>query len=145
MHPPLAQPTHCAVSQAWPCRVAGLASPCRRTGPTVSQAPPAVCCSPCRALYRRAGRRVACPMRRIVALPPAVSHLSSDTTQRPSRPPITIRPFVSRHNPLETRPSRACLSPLRAGQPCRRASRSCRSPAAPCRGPFFGLIVAEPA
>ena len=145
MHPPLAQPAHCVMSQAWPGHVAGLAPPCSMTGPTASQTPSAVCCSPCRALYQRAGRRVACPMHRIVVLPPAVPHLSSDTTQRPSRPPIMIRPFILRHNPPAAKPSRACLSPLHASQSCRRASRPCRSPAALCRCPFSGLIVVEPA
>ena len=53
-----------AISQAWPGRIVGLAGPCCRSGPIVSQAPPtvslrprarwravsqAVCCVPCRA------------------------------------------------------------------------------------------------
>ena len=85
--------------------------PCRRPG------------WPCRALYRRAPRWRCCAyrsfLRRIVALSLAVSLPYRDTTQRPSRMPVTIHPFVSRHSPPAAKPSRPCRSPLRAGRPCR--------------------------
>ena len=109
-------------------------TPCHRLGLTVSQA---VCCVPCRAPYRRAGRRVAHPLRHIVELPPAVSHLSHDTTQRPSHPHAMIQFIVSRHTPPATRPWHARRLPLLAGRPCRRASRSCRRPSP---RPYSGLV-----
>ena len=114
--------THSAVSQA-------QHQPCRRPG------------WPCRALYRRAPRTRCCSyrsfLRRIVALPPAMSRLYHDTTQQPSRVPITIRPFVSRHNPSAARTSRARRLPLRAGRPCRTWRRLGRivGESWPCRGP----------
>ena len=104
---------HYAVSQAWPGRVVGLARPCLKLGPAVSQAwPGRVPGAPCRvaaptsALARRVpsrvlrvvshtGRRIAHPLRRIVALPPVVSRLSRDTTQLPRIPLVTIQPIVS--------------------------------------------------
>ena len=120
MHPPLAQPActlrvHCTVSQAWPGRVTG--APCRVAAPT-------------RALARRVAGRVlravlcivswrrvpfhappapyrGAPLRRIVAPPLVVSRLSRDTTQRPSRPPVTIQFIVSQHTPPIAKPSRA--------------------------------------
>ena len=140
MHPPLAQLartlcSHCAMSQAWPGHVAAHAGrvvrhvnepPARAVAchvaasPTMSHAQPAVSW-PCPQPYR---------------------NLSRDTTQRPSRSPVTIRPTVSRHNSPTARPSCARRSPLHAGRPCRRASRPChrpsprpyRGPVRPCRG-----------
>ena len=50
-------------------------------------------------------------MHSIVAPPPAVSRLSGHTTQRPSRAPVMIGPFVLQHNPPAAGPSRACRSP----------------------------------
>ena len=102
-------------------RVAGLALPCRRLGPAVPLRPrthwhavsQAVCCTPCRASYRRAGRHVAHRIvaqgamsraysavswpsrRRIMAPPPAVPRLSRDTTRQPS-PSRCCRPYLER-------------------------------------------------
>ena len=107
-------------------------APYRRPGPAVSQAPPAVllrprahwravsqavCCVPCRAPYRRVGHRVARPLSRIMALPSAMPRLSRDTTQRPSRVPVTIRPFVSRHNPPNSQALTRAPLALRASRP----------------------------
>ena len=115
-----------AMSQAWPGRVAGLAQPCHRLGPAMSQRPlkrwravsQVMCCASCRTLYRHARRHVARPLRRIVTPPPVVSRLSRDTTQQPNRALVTIRPFISRHNPPAARPSRTRRSPLCRGRPC---------------------------
>ena len=113
---------------------------------TVSQA---MCCASCRAPYRHAGRHVARPLRRIVAPPPMVSRLSRDTTQLPNRTLVTIRPFISRHNPPTAKPSRTRRSPLRTGRPCFRASRPCRRPSPrpyrvlirPCPGLIVGMVA----
>ena len=110
----------------WPGRVAGLAWQCRSTRPAVSQRTPAHrVAAPPRALLRAVSRS-----QQVVSwpCPRPCRNLSCDTTQRPSRPPVTIRLFVSRHNPPAARPSRAHRSPLRVGRPCRRASRPCRRP-----------------
>ena len=48
-----------------------------------------------------------------------------------------IRPFVSRHNPLAARPSRARRTSHTAGRPCRRGSRPCRRPSP---RPYRGLV-----
>ena len=111
------------MSQAWLGHVAAHAhAPCRRaparaTGPRVAASP----------TVSRAQPAVSWPCR----------NLSRDITQRPSRPPVTIRPFVLRHNPPAARPSHACRLPLRPGPSCRRASRPCRRPSPrPYRGPI---------
>ena len=98
---------HCVVSQAWPGRVAGLGG--------------------CIAARMRA------PLRRIAALSPAVSRLYRDTTQQPSRVPVTIRPFVSRHSPSTARPSRVRRLPLRAGRPYHSLPWPCHGLSSPCR------------
>ena len=80
-------------------RVAGLALPCRRLGPAVPLCPlthwhavsQAVCCTPCRASYRRTGRHVA---HRIVAQG-AVSRAYSAVSwslPRPCRACLVIQP-----------------------------------------------------
>ena len=120
-----------------PCRgrVVGLADrvtahawPCCSARPAVSRAmsqrPHEIYCT-----YRNF-------LRRIVALPLVVSRPYQDTTQRPSRVPVTIRPFVSRHSPPTVRPSRAGCSPFCVGRPCRR-------PCWPSRGP--AMAVSSPA
>ena len=107
---------HCTVSQASPGHVASLG------GRIV--------------VSTRAPAR---SLRRIAALPPNVSCLYRETTQRPSRVPVTIRQFVSQHSPSATRPSRAPRLPLREQAvswpllwPYR---RPCCTPARPCGGP----------
>ena len=106
---------HCAVSQAWPSRVTGLAQPCRSARPVVSQRTPgrvaaharlchAPCCSLPSCVERIAGRIVSFP--------------------RPCRACLAIQPndqatFLSRYNllPQQLGP-RAC-----AARPCARAGR----------------------
>ena len=80
-------------------------------------------------LIGRIATHTRAPLHRIAALPPAMSCMYRDTTQRPSIMPVTIRPFVSRHSPSAARPSRARRLLLRAG-------RSYRS--------FLGRVVASP-
>ena len=137
-----------AVSKAWPGRVAGLAWSCRSALLAVSQRTPGRVAVHSRAPCRRAPASVAAHR---VSASPAVScaqlavswpcprlcrSLSCDTTQRPSRPLVTIRPFVSQHNPPAVRPSSERRSPLRAHRQCRRASRPCHRPShRPYRGP----------
>ena len=127
------------VSKAWPGRVAGLAWSCRSARLAVSQRTPgrvAVHASaPCRTPASVAAHRVlASPAVSCSQLavswpcPRPCRSLSCDTTQRPSRPPVTIHPFVSQHNPPAVRPSSERRSPLREHRQCRRASRPCRRP-----------------
>ena len=119
--------THSAVPQA-------QHRPCRRPS------------WPCRALYRLAPRGRCCTyrslLRCIVALPLAVSRPYCYTTQRPSRVPVTIRPFVSRPSLLTARPSHACRSPLRAGLPCRRPCWSYRGAGSAASWPSPGRVEA---
>ena len=134
----LAQPTrtsraHCAQAGLVVVRT-GQARPCRNAHPAVSCAVP---CSPCRRAPEHAAVRIVAPYVVSWRFPPAVSRLSRDTTQRPSRPPFTIQFIVSPHTPSAARPLRARHKPLRAGRPCRRASRSCsKSSPRSYRGPI---------
>ena len=107
--------------------------------PKLMGAPGAHPDQPARTLHRVAslgGRitaRTRAPLRRIAALPPAVLRLYSDTTQRPSRVPVMIHPFVSRHSPSTAKPSRARRLILRAGRPYRSLPWPCRGFSSPCR------------
>ena len=100
------------MSQAWPGHVAEQARHCCNARPTVSGAVPHV---PCRRALRARCCAYHSSLRRIMALPLVVSHPYHDTTQQPSRVPVMIRPFVSRHCPQQPGPR------ARAAQPCVRA------------------------
>ena len=103
-----------AVSQRTPGRVAAHARPCRSARPAVSQSTPGHDVSCVTSTVSPSLRSCCCAyhssLRRIVALPPAVSLLSRHTTQWLSRPPITIQFIISRHTPPAAKPSRAPLT-----------------------------------
>ena len=115
-----------AVSQRTPSHVVEHAQSCRRARLAMSRAVP-------RAPCHRAPRAGCCAyrsfLRHVVVLRLTVSRPYHDTTQRPSRVPVTVRPCVSQHSTPAARPLRASRSPLRA-------SRSpLRAPLALARGP----------
>ena len=116
-------------SQAWLGRVATHARSCGSTRPVMLQRTPSrvarcamrrVAAPPARAVTRRvaASLAVSCAQQAVSwPCPRPYRSLSRDTTQRPSHPPVTIRPFVLRHNPPAARPSSARRLPyLRAGR-----------------------------
>ena len=136
------------------CRVAGLAWPCCRPGPAVSQAPldvslrprvrwravsQAVCYALCRAPYRSVGHRVMCPLRRIVAHCCTVSQpwLRCIATQRSPLSHITM--FCIATPPAQAMRALALPYAPHAGWPCRGLYRG---PTMSCRG--RGLAVSWP-
>ena len=89
-----------------------------------------------------AARAPARSLRSITAFPSAVSRLYRDTTQRPTRAFVTIRPFVSRPSLPTARSSRVRRSPLRAGWPCRRPCWSYRGTGSAVSWPSPDRVVA---
>ena len=119
MHPPLAQPArtlrgHCAVSQAWPDGVADLTRPCRRRPlpcrytQARAGAPCHRSCAACHvaqgAMSRRApcraGRHVARPLHRIVALPTSYRGASPGRVAPISRYNLAAKPRACHDTPI---------------------------------------------
>ena len=139
MHPPLTQPTCTLRSVARPGPIVSLS-----LGPRWRAVSQAVCCAPCYPPYRRAGCRVARPLRHIVALP---------TPYRGASPGRVVP--VSRHTQQHslTRLSQYTHSyhdtiPQRLG-PCARAAYLACKPALSwpvstiswsCPRPYRGLV-----
>ena len=125
--------------------------------PAVSQAPPAVslhprarwravsqavCCPPCRAPYRRVGRHVARPLRRIVALPTPYRGASPSRVTPISRYNPAAKPRTCHDTPIRIATQSPSSQALARAPLALRASRPYRGLSRLYRGRVPGRIVA---